>query len=372
MSRIARPADMTRVTVIGGGTGSFNILSGLRDYNDIWTESIVTMMDSGGDSGRLRDEFGVLPPGDMRRCLVALSEETRLLRDLFSFRFEDAPLKGRSFGNLFFLALTKILDSEKKAVDAISRILKIRGQVIAVTWDNAHLYAELYDGSIIAGEANIDVPKHDPNVPIKRVYLAPEARANPEAVRSIRESDFVVLASGNLYTSTVPNLLVKGIPEAIEEARAPLIYVLNLMTRHGETTGYTASDHVAQIVRYGWRVPDAVVVHEQTIPESLACKYRIEDAQQVRVDEDKLLEMGVRRVKYGAVMSSSSLVRHDPERTAEVLVELFSELRRKEHATTKEATTRQSRDKVGTTRLRDSGTTRSRGKSAEMQAKKNT
>jgi uncharacterized cofD-like protein len=321
--------DMTHVTVIGGGTGSFNILRGLRAYDNVWTESIVTVMDSGGDSGRLRDEFGVLPPGDMRRCLVALSEETRLLRDLFSFRFQEASLEGRSFGNLFFLALTKILDSEKEAVEAISRILKIRGRVIAVTWDNAHLYAELKDGSIVAGEANIDVPKHDPNVPIERVYLSPEAKANPEATRSITESDFVVLASGNLYTSTVPNLLVKGIPEALERAHAPLIYVLNLMTRHGETHGYAASDHVAQIVRYGRRVPDAVVVHQGKVPDELIQKYRAEEANQVKLDAEKLSQMGVRIVKYGDVMSANSLVRHDSDRTARVLVELFEEMDRK-------------------------------------------
>jgi len=362
----ARPrGPMTRVTVIGGGTGSFNILRGLRAYDNVWTESIVTMMDSGGDSGRLRDEFGVLPPGDMRRCLVALSEESRLLRDLFSFRFQEAPLEGRSFGNLFFLALTKILNSEKKAVDAISRILKIRGQVVAVTWDNAHLYAELQDGSIVAGEANIDVPKHDPNVPIKRVYLRPEATANPEATRSITQSDFVVLASGNLYTSTVPNLLVRGIPEALHRAHAPLIYVLNLMTRHGETNGYAASDHVAQIIRYGDRVPDAVLVHEGSIPDALARKYRREEANQVRVDEHKLYELGVRLVKYGDVMSASSIVRHDSKRTAKVLFALFDELRKKkDHATKPEPRDHRAR------RPRDHTTTRLKDNAEQLQAKK--
>ena len=224
---------MRRVSVIGGGTGSFSILSGLRTYEDVWIQSIVTMMDSGGGSGRLRDEFGVLPPADLRLCLVALSEETQLLRDLFSFRFVEAPLEGRSFGNLFFLVLTKILESEKHATEALSRILKIRGRVLAVTWDNSHLYAELADGTLIEGEANIDVPKHDLPIPIQPAYLKPEALANPEAVQAIRESDFIILAPGNLYTSTIPNLLVIGIPEALQTVQVPLIYILNLKTPNG-------------------------------------------------------------------------------------------------------------------------------------------
>ncbi len=315
-----------RVSVIGGGTGSFNVLSGLRADADLWVQSIVTMMDSGGDSGRLRDEFGVLPPGDMRRCLVALSEESQLLRDLFSFRFVDAPLEGRSFGNLFFLALTKILDSEKQAIEAISRILKIRGRVLAVTWDHAHLCAELGDGSLVEGEANIDVPKHDPAIPIQRVYLTPAARANPEAVQALQESDFIILAPGNLYTSTIPNLLVSGIPEALQSARAPVIYILNLMTRHGETDGYSASQHVAKLVEYAGRTPDAVVVHRGEIPPALARKYQEEKAAQVRLDTESLYDLGIKVVKFGNVMSAHSLVRHDPARTARVVGELFEEL----------------------------------------------
>lgn len=314
------------VTVIGGGTGSFNVLSGLNPYENLWIKSIVTMMDSGGDSGRLRDEFGVLPPGDVRRCLVALSEESELLRDLFSFRFLDPPLKDRSFGNLFFLALTKMLGSEKEAIEAISRILKIRGQVIAVTWDHAHLYAELADGTLVAGEANINVPEHDASIPIRRVYLDPQARANPEAVEAILASDFIVFAPGDLFTSTIPNLLVKGIPEALRQARAPIIYVLNLMTKYGETDDYTASQHVTQLVRYVDRVPDAVLVHQGPIPEELALKYEEEKARQVRIDADGLSRLGVKLVKPGDVMSATSLVRHDPARTAEALLELFEEL----------------------------------------------
>lgn len=317
------------VSVIGGGTGSFSVLSGLGPYENLRVNSIVTMMDSGGDSGRLRDEFGMLPPGDVRRCLVALSEESKLLRDLFSFRFVDAPLENRSFGNLFLLALTKMLGSEKEAIEAMSRILKIRGHVFPVTWDHAHLYAELADGKIIAGEANISVPEHDAKTPIKRVYLDPQAEANPEAVQALLGSDLVVFAPGDLFTSTIPNLLVKGIPEAIRETRAPVVYILNLMTKHGETDNYTASRHVAQISRYAGRVPDAVLVHQGTVPPEMALRYEEEKARQVRVDIDDLYRMGVQLVRAEDVMSATSLVRHDSTRTAKALIELFDDLKSK-------------------------------------------
>jgi uncharacterized cofD-like protein len=314
------------VTVIGGGTGSFTVLTGLKPYRNLSVQSIVTMMDSGGDSGRLRDEFGVLPPGDIRRCLVALSRESTLLRDLFSFRFAEASLEGRSFGNLFFLALTKILGSEKEAIEAISRILRVEGRVLAVTFDSAHIFAELADGTLVRGEANIDVPKHDASIPIRRVYLEPEATANPEALEAIRRSDFIVLAPGNLYTSTIPNLLVKGVPEALQLARAPLLYVVNLMTRCGETDGYTASRHVEQIAQYGGRTPDAVLAHQDGVPDELAEKYQTEQSYPVAVDVEELYRIGVKVVKRGDVMSKTSLVRHDPARTARALLELFEEL----------------------------------------------
>lgn len=314
-----------RITVIGGGTGSFNVLAGLRTRLDLEIRSIVTMMDSGGDSGRLRDEFGVLPPGDVRRCLVALSEESQLLRDLFSFRFAEEPLSGRSFGNLFVLALTRILGSEKAAIDAIGRLLQIRGHVIPVTWEHAHLFATLADGSVIEGEANIDVPQHDPSVPIERVHLEPAVRANPEALEAIRDSDFVVLAPGDLFTSTIPNLLVDGVPEALRGTRARLVYVLNLMAR-SDTHGYSASRYVERIAEYGGRVPDAVLAHRGRIPSEVEARYEAEDAHPVRLDEAELRALGVARLEFADIGSTQSFVRHDPARTAEALLALFDEL----------------------------------------------
>jgi uncharacterized cofD-like protein len=314
------------VTVIGGGTGSFHILKGLRGHAGLDIRSIVTMMDSGGDSGRLRDEFGVLPPGDARRCMVALSEESDLVRDLFSYRFQDPPLEGRQFGNLFFLALTKLLGDERGAYDAVGRLLKIRGRVIAVTWDHAHLHAELADGTVVEGEANIGVPQREPAMPIRHVTLRPEARANPEAVRAIEESDVVLFAPGDLYTSTIPNLLVTGIPEALRRSRAAVVYAVNLMTRRTETDGYAASRHAAEIARYGGRMPDAVLAHRGEIPAALLARYEAERSRPVEVDVDALRRLGVKTVHLADVMSRTSLVRHDPARSAAALTELFREL----------------------------------------------
>ncbi|MEM7206669.1 MAG: gluconeogenesis factor YvcK family protein [Pseudomonadota bacterium] len=313
------------VTTLGGGTGSFNILSGLRSYSDISIQAIVSMMDSGGDSGRLRDEFGVLPPGDLRRCLVALSEETQLMRELFSYRFTEEPLSGRNFGNLFFLALSKTLGSQQKSLNALNKILKIRGEVIAVTWDDAHIVAHLADGSELRGEADIDVPKYDRSAPITKVLLEPAALANERALKAIAVSDYIVLAPGDLFTSTIPNLLVDGIADAINAIDKPLVYVCNLMTKPGETDGFSASQHVAEIVKYGCRAPDAVLVHGKAIPQDLEQKYKAYRAEVVNVDVESLYELGVKKVIFGDVMSSQSLVRHDPEKIGEALVQLFSE-----------------------------------------------
>ncbi len=314
------------VTVIGGGTGSFNVLSGLRAHKHLTIRSIVTMMDSGGDSGRLRDEFGVLPPGDIRRCLVALSDEAPLMRQLFSFRFAEEPLEGRHFGNLFFLALTKILGSEREAIKAIGTLLKIRGAVHPITLDNVQLHAELSDGQLIKGEKHIDAPKHDPSIPIRRVYLEPEATANPDALAAIAESAYIVLAPGDLFTSTIPNFLVRGVKQALTSARGRLIYIVNLMTKRGETNGYSAARHVEQIIHYGGRVPDAVLVHRGPISDDLISRYRAEDADQVFIDEETIIKLGVRKIRAADMMSASSLVRHDPVRTADALVSLFGEL----------------------------------------------
>ncbi len=311
---------------MGGGTGSFQLLAGLRDNDRLTLRSIVTMTDSGGDSGRLRDEFGVLPPGDIRRCLLALSEDSTLLRSLFEFRFQEDPLHDRQMGNLLFLALTRILGTERAALQAVHRLLKIRGQVLPVSWDHVHLCAELANGQIVEREANIDKPVHDPAIPIRRVFLKPAANPNPDALDAIVTSDFIVLAPGDLFTSTIPNLLVTDVPEALQSAPGKLVYVMNLMTKRGETDGYSASRHVEQIITYGGRVPDAVLGHVGPLSDDLTRRYQAESAQPVRLDHSELAALGIGHLRTADIMSPSSKARHDPGRTAVALDGLFTDL----------------------------------------------
>lgn len=315
------------IAVIGGGAGSFNLLSGLRAHDGLRLRSIVTMMDSGGDSGQLRDAFGVLPPGDLRRCLVALSEESGLLRELFSFRFQEGDLEGRNFGNLFFLALVRSLGSEKAAVEALGRILQIRGEVIPVTWDHAQLVARLADGQVLRGEAAIDARRGQPDAalepsPIASIWLEPEAVANPAALEAIRASDAVVYAPGDVFTSVVPNLLVAGVAEAIRAARGRLVAVVNLMTKYGETWGWGASRHVEELTRRTGRRPDAVLVHAGAVPADRLDDYAREGA--IPVVDDLPTEPSERcEVVRADIASRTALIRHDPEATATALLALI-------------------------------------------------
>ena len=306
------------VTVIGGGTGSFNLLSGLRAQTDFSLRSIVTMMDSGGDSGVLRDAFGVLPPGDLRRCLVALSEESQILRDLFSFRFGDGPLAGRNFGNLFFLALTQSLGSEQQAVSALSRILKIRGEVIPVTWDHAQLVARTRDGELLRGEAAIDARGSGLGArpsPIEVIWLEPEASANPAAIAAIRGCDALVLAPGDVFTSLVPNLLVAGVADAIRASRGTLVFVINLMTKAGETDDWGARRHVEELAQRAGRAPDAVLVHDGVFARARLADYAREGA--VPVADDLGPDGGAPyRIARADLASAGALIHHDPDRTA--------------------------------------------------------
>ncbi len=311
------------ITVIGGGAGSFNLLSGLRSQTDFALRSIVTMMDSGGDSGTLRESCGVLPPGDLRRCLVALSEESQILRDLFSFRFEDGLLEGRNFGNLFFLALTRSLGSEQQAVSALGRILKIRGDVIPVTWDHAQLIARTRAGSLLRGEAAIDGrgKREGPRPsPIEEIWLEPYARANPAALSAIVDCDAVVLAPGDVFTSLVPNLLVDGVSEAIRASRAQLVFVLNMMTKAGETDDWSARRHVEELARRAGRDPDAVLVHAGIFPRARLHDYAFEGA--VPVEDDLDDAAAPFRIVRADLASAGPLIHHEPDATGRALAEL--------------------------------------------------
>lgn len=312
---------MKNIVVIGGGTGTYIVLSGLKEY-PVNLSAIVAMSDSGGSTGVLRDELGALPPGDIRRALVALSQSPQIIRDLFNYRFQDGGLGGHSFGNLFLTALEKITGDFEKAVVEAGKILSIRGQVIPVTKDSTHLHAILENGKEIMGETNIDIPKHDGKLKIKKVFLRPKARATDRALAAIKNADMIVIGPGDLYTSLIPNLLVDGIPQAIKSSRAKVVFVCGLMTKYGETYGFNADDFANAAESYlGKRKIDYVIVDQSKAPKKLLARYLKENKELVKAPKDnkrrthKLIQADVASIKH--------YFRHDPAKLAEVLIMLL-------------------------------------------------
>ncbi len=318
--------SLRRVVVIGGGTGTYTVLLGLRHY-PVHLTAVVSMADDGGSSGRLRDEFGHLPPGDVRRCLLALSsdESAKVLRRLFEYRFDRGHgLNGHSFGNLFLTALTELLGGTEPAIAEAARLLSVRGVVLPVTLSDCRLYAELVDGSVISGETNIDIRAEKPEGRIERVYLAPAAVANPAALAAIEQADAVVIGPGDLYTSILPNLLVAGVPEAIGRSPAARIYVCNIMTKHGETDGFRASDFVREVQRYlgSQRAIDHVVVSDPSdFPGHLLRRYAQEQAYPVEADLERCAQLGP-DVHFHSLAAAGTLLRHDSAKLAGVIVGL--------------------------------------------------
>jgi uncharacterized cofD-like protein len=327
-----------RVVAIGGGTGLSALLSGLKRYTrygdgsatPVDITAIVTVTDDGGSSGRLRREFDVLPPGDIRNCLVALSEDSALLARLFQYRFPAGRgLKGHSFGNLFLMALTQIMGDFPDAVKASAEVLKIAGRIYPATSANVALEATLADGSKVVGETRISRSK----LRIKRIRLIPgKARPLPAALAALAEADLITLGPGSLFTSVVPNLLVEGIPAAIRQSRAVKAYFVNLMWQPGETMEFRASDHVRAIHQHsGGRLLDYAVVNIRPIPSAMKKVYARAAALPVENDIDTLFKMGL-QVMAGNLAQISNKVRHDPAAIAPVIVKLAQEGRRRKMA----------------------------------------
>ncbi len=258
---------MKTITVIGGGTGTFVVLSGLKQY-PLNLGVIVTMMDSGGSTGRLRDQLQVLPPGDLRQCLVALSEAPLLWRKLFLYRFEQGDLKGHNFGNIFLSALEKVCSDYNEVIRTASFVLKTKGKVIPITFNKAHLCVEYENGSIVKGEGNIDENVEEKSR-IKKAFLEPQVDPCPEAIERIKKSDYLIIGPGDLYTSIIPVLLARGIKEAVMASKAKIIFVMNLMTKSGQTANYRASDHIADLKQYLGKGPDFVIVNNGNIPPNI-------------------------------------------------------------------------------------------------------
>lgn len=318
-----------KIVVIGGGTGTFTVLRGLKKH-PVELTAVVSTMDDGGSSGRLRDEFGILPPGDVRRCLLALASEdldNRLLRQLFEYRFQQgAGLSGHSFGNLFLTALSDVLKSEEKAVETAGKILKIKGEVLPITTDNVRLCARLEDGTIVKGEANIDIRRVSPDLSILDIFLDGEAKIYRKANKVIEKADLIILGPGDLYTSILPNLLVLGVNEAILSSKAKLFYIVNLMTKHGETNGFSASDFIKEAKKYlgkAARKLTTVFINKETKPSrKLLEKYKQEKSFPVEVDLRNCQRLAP-KVVVGPFASEKTLFRHDPKKLARaILLEL--------------------------------------------------
>ena len=311
-----------RVVGIGGGHGLSSLLRGIKEYTSNLT-AIVTVADSGGSSGRLRKDFAMPPPGDIRNCLVALADTEPLMEDLFQYRFKGpSELKGHSFGNLFITAMREVTKNFASAVRATSKVLAIRGRVLPSSLSNISLQAKMKDGRVIKGEAEIPEAGGE----IERLSLLPsDAPSHPEALKAIKEAEIIVIGPGSLYTSVMPNLLTKGMVEAIENSKAIKIYVCNIMTQAGETDNYSASDHIAAIYRHTEsRFLDYVLVNTSQGPPELAKKYEEEKAFPVKVDEEKLEKLGVKIVKANLV-STRDYLRHEPDKLARAIMRIFRE-----------------------------------------------
>ncbi|MDP3901725.1 MAG: YvcK family protein [bacterium] len=308
-----------KIVVIGGGTGVFTALSGLKHYFSNLT-AVVTMADDGGSTGVLREEFGILPPGDIRRALIALSaSDNKMLSDLFSYRFQEGVgLSGHSFGNLMITALERITGGFDKAIYEVSKILAVQGKVLPVTLKETRLMAELDNGSIVKGENNIDIPQHDGRVRIKKVWLKPAVNINPQARQAIMSADAIIIGPGDLYTSLIPNLLVGGMKEALNRTRGRVIYFVNVMTKFGETNGFQASDFAREMENYlGRNVLDYVVINK-TRPSAMRFRpYVREHSEFVEADIDNL--DGKYTTITSALIRRYGLIRHDPEKVAKMV-----------------------------------------------------
>jgi uncharacterized cofD-like protein len=324
-------AGPLRVVSIGGGTGLSTLLHGLKQYarghgsrnSPVDIAAVVTVTDDGGSSGRLRRDFDVLPPGDIRSCLVALSEDEALLSRLFQYRFEAGRgLKGHSFGNLFLTALTHVTGDFSDAVKVSSEVLAIKGRIYPATAANVALEAVLENGRRVLGETRISRSRRR----IETVHLIPRrCRPLPEALAAIAQADVITLGPGSLFTSVIPNLLVQGIAEAIRRSPAVKAYFVNLMWQPGETTNFTASDHIRAIHRHaGGKLVDYAILNTHEIRPSLRRRYARQDSAPVENDFNEIGAMGV-NVVCGDLVRESGLVRHNPSAIAAIAIELAME-----------------------------------------------
>lgn len=309
-----------KIVVVGGGTGLSTMLRGLKYYTSNIT-AIVTVGDDGGGSGELREDLGMLPPGDIRNCILALADTEPLMEELLQYRFKDGKLKNQSFGNLFLAAMNGISENFEDAVHKMSSVLAVTGKVLPVTLEDMKLIAVLENGSIIDGESQIPEEAIIQKSKIKELRVEPkEAEALDEAIIAINEADAIILGPGSLYTSIVPNLLIKGISENIVKSTAMKIYISNIMTQPGETDDFNVSNHIEILEKYGGKgIVDYVIANNSDIPKDVKKRYEEDNSKLVLIDRNKIRKFNINIIEDSLFKINKGYVKHDSELLAEVI-----------------------------------------------------
>ena len=312
-----------KIVAIGGGHGLSTMLRGLKRYTKDIT-AIVTVADDGGGSGMLREDLGILPPGDIRNCILALANTEPTMEQLLDYRFTEGSLAGQSFGNLFLAAMDGISGSFDEAVHRMGEVLAITGRVLPVTNQSVHLEAEFVNGSRVLGESKIFYAKKRNDCRIRQVRLVPEhPKPLPESIEAIAQADLILLGPGSLYTSIIPNLLVDGVAEAIAKSRALKILVMNIMTQDGESDGYTGADHVRALLHHGAPgIIDVCIANNAVIGEAILAPYRQEGVEQLRLEREEIEAMGIQVEEY-PMATGERYIRHDTYALASAIMEVY-------------------------------------------------
>jgi uncharacterized cofD-like protein len=321
-----RDRKITKIVTIGGGSGQYVLLSGLRDVEGVDITAVVSMVDSGGSTGRLRDELGVLPPGDILKCVIALSPYRDVARKILQKRFTgQSRLNGHVAGNMLLTILSQYAGSFPHGVKALGEALNISGNVLPVTTDKATLVAELADGSALYGENVIDVPKTGQRAKITRTFLVPHHTENifvhPPVIKAIRNADHIIIGPGDLYTSITPNFLVAGVKEAIKNSRADIIYIVNIMTKRGETDNYTGKDFILNLEKFIGRRIDTAVFNGQKPRQDMSKRYLKQGSEFVIIDMPAKWQKR-RVISRDLLNSQGDLARHDGKKLARLICEL--------------------------------------------------
>ena len=322
------------IVTIGGGTGSFTVLSGLKKLDNVDLKALVTMADDGGSAGVLMDELGVLPTGDVRQCLVALSEHTQVVRELMNYRFTEGGLKGHSFGNIFLAALAKMTGDFSKGIEIAGEVLKVNGLVIPITRDKARLAVKLIDNSVIVGQANIYINGLR-NLAVKKIFYKEKVKLYVDAKEAIKKADYIILGPGNYYCSVVPNLIVNGFKEALKQSKAKIIMPINLTNKLNQTTFWKASDYVKNTEKFLKYKIDFIVINNKSPSKEQIKKYKLEEGDGVLVEDDlgndsrvvraPLISNVIYKVNAGDTIAiHRAFIRHDSDKLAKCIKKIIS------------------------------------------------